>query len=583
MGTVLIAVGAFFGYLIAYNTYGKFLARKVFELDDAQPTPAHEFEDGQDFVPTRCEVLFGHHFASIAGTGPIVGPAIAIIWGWVPALLWVFFGAIFMGAVHDFSALVLSVRHQGRSMGDIAGDVVNGRVRTLFLLIIFFGLVIVIAIFCLVIARIFDMYPESVFPVWIQLPIAMAIGHLVYRKGAKPLVLSLIGVAGVYAAIVIGAYWPLKMPEVLGLPPVIVWTAILLVYAYFASVLPVWRLLQPRDYINGHQLFIALGLLLLGILLARPDIVAPAVDFSPEGAPPMWPMLFVTVACGAISGFHCLVSSGTSSKQLGKQSHALPIGYGGMLTEGFLAVLVIIAVAAGIGMAREGVELSGVAAWREHYRSWGAAQGLGANIGAFVTGSANLLDAIGLPPKVGTVMMGVFVACFAGTTLDTATRLQRYVVAELARGVGFKPLTTRHGATLFAVVTAAALAFPKKGTGGLILWPLFGATNQLLACLALLVTSVYLHRRAKPFLITLIPMCLMFAVTAWAMAYNLKTFFLDPSSGAWNPSWHLILIGAVIMILEIWMVIESLAVMASGRKPSPASSQRPPESGARAS
>ena len=555
MSTVLIAAGAFVGYVLAYHTYGKFLARRIFQIDDSRPTPARTMSDGVDYVPTKAEVLFGHHFTSIAGTGPIVGPAIAIIWGWVPALVWVLLGSIFMGAVHDFSAIVISTRHGGRSIGDVARDIVNGRVRTLFLMIIFLVLLIVIAIFCLVIAVLFNLYPQSVFPVWVEIPIALVLGHAMYRRGVHPLAASLVAVAGLYVAIVIGAYMPLKMPSLFGQPPVIVWTVLLLVYAYVASVLPVWRLLQPRDYINGHELFIALGLLGLGVVFARPEIVAPAVDFKPSGAPPMWPMLFVTVACGAISGFHCLVGSGTTSKQLSQERHALAIGYGGMLTEGMLAVFVIIAVAAGIGMAVGG-ESGGVAAWQARYASWAGASGLDKKVGAFVDGSANMLTALRIPRDIALALMGVFVASFAATTLDTATRLQRYVVSELATGLKLKPLAGRHAATLIAVVTAGLLAFPKGGKGGLILWPLFGGTNQLLACLALLVTTVYLKRRGRPLGYTAIPMVLMLVMTSWAMVYNVRTFAQDPQA-----NWHLIVIGVAILALEAWMVIESLIVL----------------------
>jgi len=554
--TVLIAVGAFVGYLVAYHTYGKFLAGKIFEIDDTRLTPARQKHDGVDYVPTKLEVLFGHHFTSIAGTGPIVGPAIAIIWGWLPALLWVLFGAVFMGAVHDFSALVISTRHGGRSIGDVAREIINGRVRTLFLIIIFFTLLIVIAIFCLVIAVLFQLFPQAVFPVWIEIPIAMALGHVIYRRGVHPLAASLVAVAGLYVAIIIGAYWPLSMPSLFGQSPIIVWTVVLLVYAYIASVLPVWRLLQPRDYINGHELFIALGLLAVGVLLARPQMVAPMVDFRPAGAPPIWPMLFVTIACGAISGFHSLVGSGTTSKQISQERHALTIGYGGMLLEGLLATFVIIAVAAGIGMARGGAELSGVAAWKAHYASWQTASGLGPKVGAFVDGSANMLTAIGIPLKIGLALMGVFVASFAATTLDTATRLQRYVISELAAGVNIRPLANRYVATLVAVGTAGALAFPKGGKGGLMLWPVFGATNQLLACLALLVATVYLKRRGKPLAITLIPMMLMLVITSWAMVYNVRGFLEAPAE-----KWHLIGIGVIIMALVGWMLVESFIVM----------------------
>ncbi|MHC4600745.1 MAG: carbon starvation CstA family protein, partial [Planctomycetota bacterium] len=421
MESILIAVVAFAGYLIAYNTYGRYLARRIFQLDDTRETPAHEFNDGKDYVPTKLEVLFGHHYTSIAGTGPIVGPAIGIIWGWVPALVWVLLGSIFMGAVHDFGALVISARNQGKSIGDIAGRMISRRVQIMFLAIVCLALLIVIAIFCLVIASLFSMFPQSVIPIWVEVPIALVIGHLVYRRNWRALPLSIIGVILLYVFVVVGAYVPVEMPTIGPFGPLVIWTVILLIFdAFIASILPVWRLLQPRDYINGHELFVVLFILTLAVFASRPEIVAPAIDWHPSGAPPIWPFLFITIACGAISGFHSLVGSGTTSKQLSKESHALTLGYGGMLMEGVLAVLVIIAVAGGLGLAGEG-GLTGVEAWRGHYSSWSAAGSLGKKVGAFVHGSANMLVALGLPRTIGITIMGVFVASFAATTLDTAT------------------------------------------------------------------------------------------------------------------------------------------------------------------
>ena len=596
MQTIIIAISVALLYIIAYHTYGKFLAKKLFSLNNDQPTPAHQLRDDIDYCPASREILFGHHFTSIAGTGPIVGPAIAVIWGWLPALLWVLIGSILMGAIHDFGSIVISSRYQGRSIGDIAREVINPRVRILFLLVIFFALIIVIAIFGLVIAVLFQMYPASVIPVWIELPIAILLGWLVYRKGLKALPLSLIGVAILYAAIYYGTQIPIQtfnntakdhthlivqfgtgqnatqlltIPTLNWLNPVAFWTIILLIYAYIASVLPVWQLLQPRDYLNSHQLLIALGLLILGIIYARPELVAPIARSSSQikGAPPIWPFLFITIACGAISGFHCMVGSGTTSKQLSKHTDALPIGFGGMLLEGMLATLVILACCAGFGMATNGSE-GGLAAWNAHYSDWNAAQGLPQKVSAFVEGSANMIATITIPftkisitHQIATTLMAVFVVSFAATTLDTATRLQRYVISELANTIKFKPLINKHGATLLAVTTAAALALgvnaPGKaaGTGGLILWPLFGATNQLLACLALLVITIWLKRTGRPIQYTLTPMIFMMIITAWAMTIQLKNFATTTGQ------LHLLIIGATIFLLQIWIIIESAIIL----------------------
>ena len=557
MNSLVLAVGAGILYLIAYHTYGKFLGSKIFKLNPEAVCPSKEFQDNVDFVPTKKPILFGHHFTSIAGTGPIVGPAVAIIWGWVPAMLWILVGSIFMGAVHDFGAMVVSLRNQGRSIGDLASDIVNKRVRILFLLIIFFELWIVVAIFGVVIGVVFTICPQAVVPVFLEIPIAVWLGYMVYKKGAPHLRLSIIAVAVMYLTVIIGAYVPIKLPAILGLSPIALWVIILLIYAYIASTLPVQTLLQPRDYINSHQLFVALALLGLGIIFAHPTIVAPAANFSPEGAPPIWPMLFVVIACGAISGFHSLVSSGTSSKQCDSETSSLTIGYGGMLLEGMLATFVVVACAGGIalGFTKGGQTFTGIEAFNHHYASWVGGTGLGNRLSPFIVGSANMIEALGIPKQIAFTIMGVFVASFAATTLDTATRLQRYVVAELATAVEIPALAKRHPATIIAVVTAFILAFYNAtGLGALKLWPLFGATNQLLAGLALLVITIYLAHKKSPVGYTMIPMVFMIFMTGWAMIINLKNFYA-------SSSWLLFFIGLATIILEIWMIIESVIVL----------------------
>ncbi len=558
--TVLLMVLAFVGYIIAYNTYGRFLSRRIFRLDSDAPVPSKTSTDGVDFVPSRRIIVFGHHFTSIAGTGPIVGPAIGVIWGWVPAFIWVFVGSILMGAVHDFGALVVSLRNQGRSIADITGKYINPRVRVLFFIIVFLILWIVIAIFGLVIAIVFAKYPASVFPVWMEIPIAVLLGWLVYRKGMgrRLLALDIGAILAMYVTVVIGYFMPLVMPTVFGMPPTGVWTVILLVYAFIASGLPVTTLLQPRDYINAWELAVAMGMMILGVLVSgfmgRLHLVAPAFQAAPKGAPSLWPFLFITIACGAISGFHALVSSGTSSKQVAKETDAQFVGYGSMLMESALAVLVIIACCAGIGIAykaADGQLLTGVAAWTSHYASWGAAEGLGAKLDAFVVGSANMLHSFGIPVGIGVVIMGVFVASFAGTTLDTATRLQRYVIHEVGSQVKLGLFRNRWSATALAVVSAGALAFATgaNGAGALKLWPLFGAVNQMLAGLALLVVTSWLRRKGNWFWLTLVPALFMILLTSWAVVQNTATFYR-------TGNWLLAAVGTVCLSLEAWMLVE---------------------------
>lgn len=707
METLIIAVASGVAFLVAYHTYGKWLGGKIFNLSIDFVCPSHRLRDDKDYIPTSKPVVFGHHFTSIAGTGPIVGPAIAVMWGWLPALLWVVFGSIFIGAVHDFGALVVSLRNNGQTVGDVAGRVLNRRVRLLFLIILFMALTIVLAIFGLVIAAVFKKYPSSIFPCLIQIPIAVGIGLYLHRKGVGLLLPSLLALATMYVTVIfgdvgfLGAFngWAASLS-------IITWVIILLVYSYVASVLPVWTLLQPRDYINSLQLISALALIVIGLFTAaimngappvegaeRPvlEIVAPTWDFKPAEAPLILPFLFITIACGAISGFHCLVSSGTSSKQLDKEPDARFVGYGGMLTEGFLATLVILACVAGLGLGvplkngsfhggdgaqyelvekgdpdagvlaikplnaddaagnfrlaqdqpgafahnaelgvmigDNGAALVGAAAWKTRYSSWSAAGGLGAKVGAFVDGSANFLKSMGIPAGIAIALMGVLVASFAGTTLDTACRLQRYVVQELAATFlpRFKPniscaqceydltdnvsgncpecgksvedsraewakqkseyadritgnpftwLRNKHGATIFAIFVATVIAaMPKAGTewgwanagkGGLNLWPLFGATNQLLAGLSFLVITFYLWRRSKPIFFLVLPLLLMLLMPAWAMIYQLfiKGVGMQTSwLGAESPNYPVIVIGFATLALEVWMIIEAIAIM----------------------
>jgi len=561
MDALIIMVLAFVGYIVMYQLYGKYIGSKIFALSGYAKTPSVELEDGIDYVPTKKEVIFGHHFTSIAGTGPIVGPAIAIIWGWVPALIWVFLGIIIMGAVHDFGSLIISMRNQGKSISEFTAKYVNQRTKFLFFLIVFLELWIVIAIFGLVIAVIFAMYPQSVLAVWVEIPIAIMLGYMIYKKGASITVWSIYAILAMYVCVFLGPYLPFKMPAIAGIPPTGVWTIILLTYAFIASVLPVTTLLQPRDFINSHQLVIAMSLLILGVLFAafggRLEIVAPAIQAAPAKAPPMWPFLFITIACGAISGFHSLVSSGTSAKQVRNENDALFVGYGSMLMEGTLATLVIIAVAAGIGMGyttKSGETLTGVAAWTTHYASWASAAGLGSKVSAFVDGSANMIMTIGIPKQFTLAIMAVFVASFAGTTLDTATRIQRYVVGELGGSLKLDFLTDRYIGTAVAVGSALILAFATgaSGKGALKLWPLFGAVNQTLAALALIIITLYLKRKGGwKWLVSGLPAIFMSVMTIWAVIMNQFKF---------GASDNLLLqsINLIILVIAVWISLEGL-------------------------
>jgi len=547
VNAALLAAIAFVAFALGYHFYSGFLARHIFDLQPDEPVPSHELEDGVDYVPTRLHVLWGHHFASIAGAAPIVGPAIAVIWGWVPALIWVCVGTVFMGAAHDFSALVISARHRGRSIGDVAGSVINPRVRTLFLIVISLLIWVVLAVFAYIIATLFHSTPSSIFPINVQILIAMVLGWLVYRRGMPMFLPSIVCYVGLLVAIFYGGAVATALPFLQAIS-ISTWVWMLLGYSFVASVMPVWLLLQPRDYINSHQLLTGLAVLSAGLLVLQPKIVAPAFNLEPEGAPSMIPFLFVTIACGAISGFHGLVASGTTSKQLSKMTDARPIGYGGMLAEGFLGLMAVLAATAGFSEASD---------WWSHYSSWGAANGLAAKLDAFVSGGASFVAALGIPFETAQTFMAVMVIAFAATSLDTGARIQRLVLAELSEAYNIKPLSNRYIAGALGVGAALILAITQGGgQGGLALWPLFGTTNQLVAGVTLLIVSIWLKKNGRPYLYTLIPMVAISLVTAWAMVGNLFDYY-----ARFEDLWLLAISGTIILALDIWILMEGFRTL----------------------
>jgi len=527
LGLVVFALG--------YRYYSRYLATKIFALRDDEPVPAVELEDGIDYVPTDKHVLFGHHYASIAGAAPIIGPAVAVVWGWVPAVLWVVLGTVFMGAVHDFSTLVMSMRHKGQSVGTIIGDVIGPRSRTLFLLVIFCLVMLVIAVFAKAIATLFMKQPGTVIPINFEILVALFIGHWCYKKKKSLLWPSIVALVSLYMMVWVGIKVPVSLDSLFGSHTHTAWVVALLTYSFIASVLPVWVLLQPRDFINGHQLIVGLAALILGILIAHPTMNAPAFRMAPEGAPSWFPFLFVTIACGAISGFHGLVSSGTTSKQLACAPDARPIGYGGMLGEGVLALIATLAVSAGL------------ANWSSHYDNWNHAATSG--VGNFVQGAATFLTALEIPRGPAEVVIAVLVISFAATSLDTGVRIQRYILQELGKLYNVQLLQNRYIAGLIAVVFPLLLILGGKAGD---LWVLFGSTNQLLAGLSLTVVTVWLIRLGKPWYHVGIPMVIVLVVAGIAMATKLGQF-VDKGD------YMLACIGTVVLALEVWVVLEGIA------------------------
>ncbi len=582
MNSTVIIIIAFAGYLVAYHTYGKYLAKKIFQLVATNKVPAEEFYDGVDYVPTKKNILFGHHFTTIAGLGPIVGPAIGIIWGWLPALLWVFFGSIFMGAVHDFSTLIISARNKGKSIGDLTGIIIGPGPRYVFQFIMQLLLFIVLTVFALIVSTLFMLYPESIIPVWAQIPIAMWLGRQIQR-GKSDLLYSIIALILMYATIILGVYVPVDLSKlglfqhlsqhgfVLSNLITVTWCIALFIYVYFASTMPVQKLLQPRDYINSHQLIVAILLIAAGIFIAHPVMSAPAINhkaFLPgNDIPNIMPILFIIIACGAISGFHSIASSGTTVKQLKSESDSLFIGYGGMLTESFLSVLVLICVAAGlgIGLEKNGVLFTGSDAFYQHYSSWATTNsGIGAKLESFIVGAANLFEFIGIPKEIGRPMIAVFIVSFANTTLDSATRMQRLSLQEIVsyNKTGDKKsiIENRYVATFVIVLVAAVMTFVKPGgKGALILWPLFGALNQLLAGLGLALVSIFLYRKKKKYMLAFIPMVIVLIMTIWAMIENLLSFISERNI-------LLALISILIIILTFWLLAGGLVTIIRSKK-----------------
>jgi carbon starvation protein len=562
MNSLLIIIISFFGYIVAYRTYGKFIYRKLFSRSSGGQMPSQQFNDGVDFVPTRKTIIFGHHFTTIAGLGPIVGPAIGIIWGWLPALLWIFLGSIFMGAVHDFSSFIISARNRGKTIGELTGDIVSPFSRLVFQFIMQLLLFIVLAVFATIVATLFKMYPEAVIPVWFQIPIAVWLGWQI-RKGKNELLYSLIALLLMYGSILLGVYFPVTIP-LEGNAMIVAWCIILFIYVFFASTLPVQKLLQPRDYINSHQLLVAMSLMIIGFILARPEITAPAINqhafMEGNDVPPLAPLMFIVIACGAISGFHSLASSGTTVKQVRKEEDGYFITYGGMLTESFLAVLVLMAIGGGLGMGlmKNDQLLTGSEAFYSHYGSWSSANGLGAKLDAFVTGTANLFERIGIPVTIGKSIVAVFIVSFANTTLDSAARIQRLSLQEIAKkrdGRTQKPFNNRYFSTLIIVVAAATLTFLKPGgQGAMLLWPLFGSLNQLLAALALGVVSIYLWQRKISIYYTFIPMMFVLLITIWGMIENLISFITEKD-------FVLIIISVLILILTSFLIYSGIVAM----------------------
>jgi carbon starvation protein len=497
MNVALMLLIALLALAAGYIFYGRYLSRTLGIAPDRE-TPAHTMTDGVDYVPAKAPVLFGHHFASIAGAAPIIGPVTAALFGWVPVFLWILIGSIFLGGTHDMSSLVASLRHKGRSIGEVIEENIGISGKNLFLIFSLSTLILVVAVFASIVAKTFNNTPEAATASILFIVLALAFGQILYRWKLPLGPSTVVGVILLFSSVWVGVRFPIQMSEGF-------WIVALLVYVFLASVTPVWALLQPRDYLNSFLLYALLISAILGIIITNPEIQLPAfTGFNNEVLGPIFPLLFVTVACGAISGFHSLVASGTTAKQLDNEKNARVIAYGGMLTEGLLAVVALSTVAI-LTRGIHAVRLDEVGP-----------------VTLFSRGVGNFLASLGIDPVVGTSFAALAVSAFALTTLDTATRLGRYAFAELFDSIGHhrsgqRPLAwsqNRWTGTAFMVIVSGALAFSGRWE---VIWPIFGSANQLLAALALLAVSAWLAHLGRRALFTRIPMYFMFAVTLTAL------------------------------------------------------------------
>ena len=546
MNSIHITIIAFISFYLGYHFYSRYLSEKIYDLRDEEETPAHEFKDDMDYKPAKRHMLFGHHFTSIAGAAPIIGPCIAVYWGWLPAILWVIIGTIFMGAVHDFGALTISLKEKGKSIADISAKVINKRIRIMFLCFVMCLTWLVLAVFAMAISKLFTLYPSSVLPINIEIIMAIIIGYLIHKKQMNSFLPSVLALLILYLFVYLGTIFQIDLKSFGFSNPQNIWIIFLFIYSGIASILPVWILLQPRDYINSHQLLVGLGLIYASIFIFQPAITAPAINITTD-APPIIPFLFVTIACGAISGFHGLVSSGTTSKQIDKMKDARMIGYGSMLGEGSLAIATIIASVAGIALVTN-CEINGIfhenLTWNAYYDTWEHAAKN--KFMAFVLGGSALIENLGLSMEVSKTLISVLIISFAATTLDTATRIQRMIITEFGIATNMPIIKNKFGATIFGILPAYFLTL--NGTGWK-LWPVFGASNQMLAALTLMIITLYFWQRKKTIITLLLPMFFIIIITFISLILKIESFFMEKNIMLFSIT--LLMFGLI-----IWMLIE---------------------------
>jgi carbon starvation protein len=547
MNILIIASILILWLVLGYKIYGSFIEKKVLQIDKNRPTPARELNDGIDYSPAKKPLLFGHHFSSIAGAGPILGPLLGVLYfGWLGALLWVALGSVFLGAVHDYTSLMTSVQNKGTSLGDISEKTLGSRTKIIFSVFLWFALALVIAVFAVVASQTLVSQPEIVIPTFGLIFLAMIFGWLIYRKGIPIPAATVIAIVVLFFLIYLGELLPVELPaKVMGMSSQNFWFFILIIYSLFASSLPVWLLLQPRDYISTWILFLGLGLGYLGLIVYQPSIHAPAfVSFTSKGGP-LWPMLFVIIACGAISGFHSIVAGGTTSKQLPDEPAGKLIGFGGMITEAALAGLVIFIAAGVLTWDPQAAE--------NPFGFQYLMTSVGDPIQAFAAGYGKIISSLpaitlALGSFFGMVMLNAFVL----TTLDTGTRLGRLIFSELT-GKKASLFKNRWAASSIILLFAAIMGATE---GYKAIWPVFGASNQLVAALALIVVSSYLVAIKRPKKYTLYPAYFMLLTTLAALIYQGTKFFK-------NGSFMLAGVSVLLIVLAFVIVYEARHILFS--------------------
>ncbi len=539
MNAAIIAIVGILWFYLVYRFYGRHLDRKVIKPDDSRETPANSLYDGVDYVPAHPAVLFGHHFSSIAGAGPIVGPILAYsLFGWVPALLWILLGTAFIGMVHDYFSLMTSVRNRGVSIAEVAEEVISKTAKWLFSIFVWFALVLVVAVFSVITAKTLEAKPQIAIPTLGLIVLAIFFGLAVYRLKVRVIPATLIAWGFIFGLVWLGYLYPIRANFN-------TWFYVFLLYAFIASGLPVWFLLQPRDYLSMTILFVGLLVGYAGLFALHPHINGPVLHSFSSTQGPLVPMLFIIIACGAISGFHSLVASGTTAKQLKRESHGRIVGSGAMIFEGILALLVLLLMAGAL--------------------KWGSGSGnffFGSILSkkgpivAFGTGFGKAVSSLGISLSLATAFGILMLNAFVLTSLDTAVRLSRFVFQEaIAKDV--KPFNNRWLASFIGVAIAWAFAATNSWK---VIWPAFGGANQLVAALSLFTISAYLAGVKKPVLYSLIPALFMWLVTESALFY-LLVFKFAPNAFKDFGKLMLALVTVVLIVLGLMVGYEALSAI----------------------